>query len=426
LTPHALLNAALHDYHDRQNELPLQIVKTKTHLAARGQTQSSTSGRESFRRDIQGLRAIAVILVIGNHAGIPGFAGGYIGVDVFFVISGYVITNLLLRETAKGLRVGLADFYSRRIRRIVPAATATLIATMLIAEIMLGPRMNPQLPGDVRWASLFAANIRLITTGSNYFVPGISPSLITQFWSLAVEEQFYLFFPIVIFLGARYVKMERRCAVLSIAIAMGIALSAWWSVQISAGEPTAAYYSPFTRFWELGLGCLMATLTTGQATRTVRSEQIAVFLGVGLLATALVELNSSSIYPGSLAWLPCASAAVFIWAGVTGPRTVLGKLLSNRALGYVGDISYSLYLMHYVWLKLPGQLATPLTGWTWRTVEIAGTVVSAALSYHLLENPIRRSRRLANDRIATALLLCVCIATSWTVSIGVARLAHLG
>jgi peptidoglycan/LPS O-acetylase OafA/YrhL len=355
----------------------------------------------------------------------PGFRGGYIGVDVFFVISGYVITQLLLREAKKSVRLGSADFYSRRIRRIVPAATATLVGTLIVTELLLGIHLNPNLPGDVRWASLFGANFRLVATGSNYFVPGIFPSLITQFWSLAVEEQFYLVFPLVVFSIARYVTPERRLRVLSITLSAGIALSAWWSVQISATEPTPAYYSPFTRFWELGLGCLLATLTTGKPIRTVRSERLAVGLGLVLLLIALVKLDSKSIYPGSLAWLPCASTALFLWAGVRGVRTPITKLLSTRPLGYIGDISYSLYLTHFVWLTLPGQLLSPLTGWEWRLPELAGTAITAICSYHLLENPIRRSRRLAADRVAIVLMLCVCVAASWTTAIVVARLAHV-
>src|SRR5579875_2799998 len=216
--------------------------------------------RPSFRPDIQGLRAVAVLLVIADHAGIPGFGGGYVGVDVLFVISGYVITRLLLRETDKGLRRGLADFYARRVRRIVPAATATLVGTVLAAGLLLGPRMNPDLPGDVRWASLFAANLRLMRTGSNYFVPGIQPSLVTQFWSLAVEEQFYLVYPLLVFVAAAVAGRHRR-RVLASALLVAVAASGWWSVHLSLTRPALAYYSPFTRFWELGVGCLLAVLT---------------------------------------------------------------------------------------------------------------------------------------------------------------------
>jgi len=382
--------------------------------------------RDSFRQDIQGLRALAVILVIGNHADVPGFKGGYIGVDVFFVISGYVITQLLMRETAKGPAQGLPDFYSRRVRRILPAATATLVGTILVAWLFLRHNTNPNLPGDVRWASLFAANFRLIFTNSNYFVPGIYPSLITQFWSLAVEEQFYLLFPFVVFFVARSVPgAERRVRVLSLVLAAGVALSSLWSIIQTSSHPTSAYYSPLTRFWELGLGCLLATLTTRRTIRTVRAERLAVTAGVALLAVSLVELNSSSQYPGWLAWLPCGATFLLIWAGAGGERTPVTRLLATPQAAYVGVLSYSLYLTHYVWLNLPEQLPHPLTGWFWRILELAGTAVTSVLMYKYLENPIRRSKVLATDRVAVVLTLCVCIAGAWASSILVGHWLHL-
>ena len=376
----------------------------------------------AFRRDIQGLRALAVLLVIGSHAALPGFAGGYIGVDIFFVISGYVITGLLLREADKGLAAGLSDFYTRRIRRIAPAATATLMGTLIAAAVFLGRNINPHLPGDVRWAALFAANFRLIATGSNYFVAGVNPSLITQFWSLAVEEQFYLVFPLIVLVIATLVSPRYRLRALAITLVVGIALSAWWSLHISAALPTPAYYSPLTRFWELGLGCLLATLTVRGGPRKVWAELIAVALGLGLLAVALARLNPLSVFPGWLAWLPCLAALLFIWAGSGSGRTPVTRLLASRPLGYIGNISYSLYLTHYAWLMLPKQMTSPLHGWVWTVVELAGTAVTAIASYHLLENPIRHSRRLAGDRVSVVLMLLVCIAASWTTAIVIGRI----
>lgn len=403
----------------------MQTEERRPDASTARQGPFALGAEQSFRPDIQGLRGIAVLLVIADHADIPGFSGGYIGVDLFFVISGYVITQLLLREAGKGIGVGLSDFYARRVRRIVPAATLTLAATVLVAWATLGTRLNPNLPGDVRWASLFSANFRLIETGSNYFVPGIFPSLITQFWSLAVEEQFYLFFPLIVFLVARYAPAERRVVTLRMVVVVAVVTSAIWSMVISASETTTAYYSPLTRFWELGLGCLIATLTVRRPTRTARSEGLACAIAVVLIVIALVDLNARSVYPGSFAWLPCSAAALLVWAGVGGSRNPITRLLSTQPLGYIGDLSYSLYLVHYVWLELPAQLVTPLTSWPWRILELGGTFASAALSYHLLENPIRHSRRLAGDRVAVFLVLCVCVACSWTASLIVARLVHL-
>jgi peptidoglycan/LPS O-acetylase OafA/YrhL len=387
------------------------------------QEQGKSATHSDRRADIQGLRAVAVLLVIADHAQIPGFAGGYVGVDVFFVISGYVITNLLVRETDKGIRQGMADFYTRRVRRIVPAATATLIATLVAAQVATRGRINPNLPGDVHWASLFGMNFRLIRTGSDYFIPGIQPSLITQFWSLAVEEQFYLVFPLIVFLVARTTPPERRLRVLSTVVVVGIVLSAGWSVHLSSAQQTAAYYSPSTRIWELGLGCLLATATADRRPPRPYHGRQAASIGVVLLIVAVEVLNGTSVYPGWLAWLPCGAAALLIWGGTSGSTTGFIGLLSLRPLVYLGDISYSLYLTHYAWLNLPGQVFPPHNGWGWRLVELAGTLVTAMCSYHLLENPIRRWRRLADDKVAVILLLGVCVAASWAAAAVVGHLA---
>jgi peptidoglycan/LPS O-acetylase OafA/YrhL len=285
------------------------------------------------------------------------------------------------------------------------------------AKLLLGARMNPLLPGDIRWASLFAANFRLISTGSNYFVPGMHPSLVTHFWSLAVEEQFYFVWPIVVFSMARLVHPRHLHRALAATLIVGVAVSAWWSIHLSSINPVAAYYSPFTRFWELGVGCLLATLASTRPIRLVWVERLAVGLGVVLLVVALVTFNSASVYPGWRAWLPCVATAALLWAGVGGGRTFASGLLSTLPLGYLGDLSYSLYLFHFPLLELAKEAPSWLSSVDWRLLAIGGTVLCASFSYHRLENPIRRSRKLAADPVAVALLLAVCVAASWTVTV---------
>jgi peptidoglycan/LPS O-acetylase OafA/YrhL len=379
--------------------------------------------RPLIRQDIQGLRAVAVLLVIGNHAHVPGFGGGYAGVDVFFVVSGYVITQLLLRETAQGVGRGLVDFYARRVRRVVPAASATLVVTVLAARVVLGGRFDPALLGDVRWAAVFGANLRLISAGSNYFVPGIAPSLVTQFWSLAVEEQFYLLFPLLVLSTARGAAARGRAhlPVLLLVLLPAIAASAWWSAHSSATEPAVAYFSPSTRFWELGVGCLLAIACSGTARPGVRWSPVVATAGVVGLVLTMVVLPGAVDYPGTLAWLPVSSTACLLWAGQARPRFPSTRILSSRVLTTIGDRSYSLYLWHWLWIELPQQVAVPPTGWGWRIVELAGIAVTAAVSYRWLENPVRRSRRLADDPVAAALLLAVCVVAVWTMSLLVAR-----
>ena len=394
------------------------------HLATSAVT-GDRSAHQTFRPDIQGLRAIAVILVILAHASVPGFEGGYIGVDVFFVISGFVITSLLRRQPPRHVRGNLAYFYARRIRRIVPAATLTLVSTIVAAYFLLGTNFVPQLLGDVRWASLFSANFRLINTGSNYFIPGVAPSLVTHFWSLAVEEQFYLFFPLVVFSLTWLTPIRNRATSLGLFLVAAIAASAWYSWYLTPIKPTVAYYSPFTRFWEIALGALVALLPGAWARRTPRVNAALSVVALVGLGIAVWRLNVTSVYPGVLAWWPCGTTAILLWTGQASAPGAAASWLSFRPLRYIGDISYSLYLWHYVWLMLPLQMVHPPTSPWARVIEVAGAFACAVLSYHVLENPIRHSKRLDRDGVAVALMLLVCVGLSWDATLWIGHLAHV-
>jgi len=384
----------------------------------------ATPGHEPafFRPDIQGMRALAVALVILAHAEVPGFEGGYIGVDVFFVISGYVITGLLLRLPDAPLRRNLAHFYSRRIRRIVPAATLALVGTVFAAYWFLGANFNPQLLGDVRWAALFSANFRLINTGSNYFIPGIAPSLVTHFWSLAVEEQFYLVYPLALFSLTWMAPARHRTRKLGLFLVAAIVCSAWWSYHLTIVNPVSAYYSPLTRFWEIALGALVSLAPVAWAKRTPQLNSVAALVAFGVILVAAVRLDAHSVYPGVLAWWPCAATAVLLYTGQASSGVVV-KWLSYRPCRYVGDISYSLYLWHFLWFMLPLQMVHPPNS-AFKVFELAGAFACAAASYHLVENPIRRSKGLDRDGWAVVLLLVVCLAISWDASMIVGHLAH--
>ncbi len=388
-------------------------------------TPNAALQHQRFRPDIQGLRALAVVLVILNHARIPGLEGGFIGVDVFFVISGFVITNLLRRQPADSVRANLAHFYARRVRRIVPAATVVLVATVFASYFLLGINFNQQLFGDVRWASLFSMNFRLINTGSNYFIPGIFPSLVTHYWSLAVEEQFYLVFPLIVFSLSLLTPLRRRAGVLGTFLVVAIAASAWWSWHLTPTSPTAAYYSPFTRFWEIALGGLVTLLPGAWAKRAPVLNALLGTVALVGLGAAVWRLNAQSVYPGILAWWPCATTAVLLWSGQESATGGPASWLAWRPLRYLGDISYGLYLWHYLWLLLPLQMVQPPTSPWARPLEIFGALVCAMCSYHLIENPIRRSKRLDRDRLAVVLLLLLCVGMSWDSTLIVGHLAHV-
>jgi peptidoglycan/LPS O-acetylase OafA/YrhL len=294
-----------------------------------------------YRPDIQGLRALAVLLVVLAHAGVPHLGGGYIGVDVFFVISGYVITGLLRRQPDVSIRKNLGGFYSRRIRRIVPASSVVLIATVVAAYAWLGASTGVPLLTDVRWAEFFGANWRFIATSSSYFIPGVPPSLVTQYWSLGVEEQFYIVFPLIVFTIGLLFGARRRATVLAVVLVAAVIVSSWWSIHLTGINATEAYYSPFTRFWELALGGL---LTLGPPRWAQRTPRLNALLAVGaLVAIALSAfwLTDLSAYPGALAWWPCAAAAVLLWTGQASARGGPATWLSWRPVTYVGDVSYS-------------------------------------------------------------------------------------
>ncbi|HEY5121533.1 MAG TPA: acyltransferase [Acidimicrobiales bacterium] len=375
-----------------------------------------------FRPDVQGLRAAAVTLVILAHAGVAYCAGGFIGVDVFFVISGFVITQSLVDFGPGHLRRSLSTFYGRRIRRIVPAATLALVATTIAAYVFLRHNFPPLLIGDVRWASLFAENFRLTSTSANYFIPGLTPSLVTQFWSLAVEEQFYLFYPLIFLTTMTLAPVQHRRNALRILLGVGVVVSAWWSWHATGASPISSYYSLLTRFWELALGGLVTLTPAAWRCRSRTLAIVAALVALGVIATATVRLNSLSAYPGVLAWWPCAATAALLWSG---ERAAIGgpySWLSWRPVRYVGDLSYSLYLSHYAWLILPLYLTASTPSGAERVAEVAGTVVCAVLSYRFVENPLRHSARLRRDMFATVMILVIGVAATWDTTLIVGRL----
>ncbi len=229
-------------------------------LAMKGADRPSSVPR-TFRPDIEGLRAIAVLLVVLNHAGVPALQGGYVGVDVFFVVSGFLITGLLLKEAERGRRISLLGFYARRARRILPAATLVLAVTVVSSFALIGGTNAARTAEDGQWAALFASNFRAISQGTDYWASDLPPSPLQHYWSLAVEEQFYLFWPAAMMAVAaigRRVTLRTR---LTFLLAVTIAVSLTWSVYATTENASAAYFSPLTRTWELAAGAIIAVLT---------------------------------------------------------------------------------------------------------------------------------------------------------------------
>jgi peptidoglycan/LPS O-acetylase OafA/YrhL len=374
-----------------------------------------------FRTDIQLLRAIAVLLVIFYHASVPHFGGGYIGVDVFFVISGFVITNVLQRSPKENAFLQLTTFYARRIRRLLPAASLVLITTVVVTYFFLGPNFGIPLLSDVRFASLFSLNFHFIASGSTYFNPGVPPSLVTHFWSLAVEEQFYLVFPILFLLLRRLFTAGAKTAIVLFLLVVIVA-SSWWSVHISASNAVAAYYSPFTRLWELALGALLTQLAPLPSAFSVRVRNALSTVGVAAILLSAFLLTSASIYPGFLAWIPCAATALVLITSNDSLTTSQRAMKYLRPIVYVGDVSYSLYLWHFVWLMLPLQyamtinLSTTVMSPGVRITQVAGAFLCAALSNRFVEIPIRKSERITNRQSLALLLFAACVGTTLAIT----------
>ena len=355
----------------------------------------------AHRADIQGLRAVAVLLVALGHAGVPFLKGGYVGVDVFFVLSGYLITGILLTEALENGRVSLTRFYARRARRILPAAVLTLVATSIAAHYFLNFVRAREVVEDTIWASLFAANTHFARQGSDYFEQGQTPSPILHFWSLSAEEQFYLVWPSILALALFGTILGRRIRnrqgavrrLLLVIVVAGLASLAW-SIYLTAAEPLTAYFSTFARAWELALGAGLA-VTAASLSHVPSFVQVAMgWAGLAAVVSAATLFSSTTAFPGYAALLPAGGAALLIAGGMRGgeQRFGVGKLLSAAPLGYLGDRSYAFYLWHWPVLVIAVQYAGHELSVFVKLLLLLGAFCLSVVSYALVENPLRRLR----------------------------------
>ena len=357
----------------------------------------------SYRPDVQGLRAVAVLLVLAGHVlGTP--SGGYVGVDVFFVVSGFLITGLLLREHARTGRVDLREFFARRVRRLLPVAVLVLAATNLASWLVFSGERAGQVVRDSLWG-LGLANVRFAALGTDYSDAERPPSPVQHLWSLAVEEQFYLVWPLLLL--ALLTGLGRRAV---LAVAALVAVSFAWSVLSTAASPTAAYFSTPARAWELGAGALLALVVRRQVSRPWLS-----WTGLALVAAAALLFDDRTAFPGSAAALPVLGTVLVLLGGA--PL----RLLVHPVSAYVGRLSYSLYLWHWPVLVVVTAL---LPAGPARTATVLGlSVTLSALSLHLVEDPVRRSAWLSrgtarrwSPRTAVALTAAASLlAAGWVV-----------
>jgi peptidoglycan/LPS O-acetylase OafA/YrhL len=379
--------------------------------------------RAGFRPDVEGLRALAIALVVCYHYRFGRVHGGNTGVDVFFVISGFVITSMLLRERAASERTSLADFYARRVRRILPAATVTLLATLVVSWLLLPADAIRSIAGDARSAALFYSNVRLRhSAGALHQATGLYTP-VGQFWSLSIEEQFYFVWPTVLLVICGLVKVARQRVALGLALAAVVAGSLTLSHSWTTVDRNAAYFSSFTRAGELALGALVAVCLP--LLRRVPASLGAALSWVGLagIVTGGFVITDQHVYPGLLYVLPIGCTALAIAGGTTAGRFGAGAILGTRAMVALGAISYSLYLWHFPIITFAQDRLGHVPSLSARLALLALAICVSIASYLWLENPIRKSRFLAQNRAVTfvfgACLVAATVGTSLVVGASV-------
>jgi peptidoglycan/LPS O-acetylase OafA/YrhL len=349
--------------------------------------RSQVGGPRGFRPDVEGLRAVAVVAVVLYHAGL-GIRGGYVGVDVFFVLSGFLITRQLTGAVAsKGIRA-IPTFYAHRIRRLLPAAAVAVVATVVAARVWAPVLQVRGIATDAIFTTFYSLNYRLAELGTDYQHVGVAASPLQHFWSLGVEEQFYVGWPIVIVLlmcvGRRHASVLLTLFLLGV-----IVVSARLSVIVTAHAAPWAYFSLHTRAWELAVGALVA-LGARHLVRLPRPiAGLVGWLGLIAIVYSALAYTDETPFPGSAAWLPVGGSALVVAAGC-GPRVSVERILAEPLMQCLGRVSYSWYLWHWPMLVLiPDALGHDLT-----VVERVGVVwlslVAAVSSYFAIESPPRR------------------------------------
>jgi peptidoglycan/LPS O-acetylase OafA/YrhL len=380
-----------------------------------------------FRPEIQALRAVAVVLVVLFHLWPDRLTGGFVGVDVFFAISGYLITGHLLRENASPAGISLLSFWARRIRRLTPAAVLVLLVTLAATVIFLPQRVWQDTTQQIGASAIGLQNWLLASNSVDYFASTNQPTGVQHYWSLSLEEQFYLFWPValvVLFLAVR--RRSARIRAIATAALMGVVAigSLVYSILDSAASPAAAYFSTFTHGWEFALGGLLsfATPWLGHSawSRAPRVRAVASWVGFLAIVAAALTFTGHSAFPGWIALLPIGGALLVIAAGMSTSRLQRPLFLASPPVQWIGSWSYSIYLWHWPLIVIvPFALAHPL-GLKAKLVILAVSILLGAVTKRFVEDPARRARFLVRRRWLSYASLVVAaglvVASSVTVS----------
>ncbi|MBV9638648.1 MAG: acyltransferase [Mycobacteriaceae bacterium] len=404
------------------------------HRAPRAPGTGLRPQRGGFRTDIEGLRAVAVLAVVLFHAGVPGLSGGFVGVDVFFVVSGFLITGILVREATGTGSVALPRFYGARARRLLPAAGAVLVATAVASTILLPALQARSVLGDTIASALYVGNYRFARQGTDYLAAGAPPSPLQHYWSLGVEEQFYLLWPALIIGTAWLVRRRSRSVdpvrsftpyliVLALIAVTSFVISLDWTRTL----PPWAFFSLPSRAFELAAGGLVALSAPGWRRLPALPAAIAGWGGLVLILVTCTQLGARTPYPGTACLLPVLGTALIIGAGGAAPARGVGRALSVSSIRSIGRLSYSWYLWHWPVLLLAAPLLGHSLGLFGRLTAAAVSAGLAALTLRYIENPgrfaasLRRSapRSLALGGAVTAAAVCVALVLTMLVGVPV-------
>lgn len=366
---------------------------------------ASTRPAHAFasRPDLQGMRAVAILTVFADHLfGWP--TGGFIGVDVFFVLSGFFITGILISERTNTGKLSFQNFYIRRVRRILPSALLVLVVTVAGAYALFPAARAKETLLDALYAAVFASNFRFEAGGTDYFQQSQPPSPIQHYWSLSIEEQFYFVWPLLLVLlfaatrrkarrGHSWVRQWGLFGGMSVVVAASFG----WAMYQSAMDPNAAFFSTFTRVWELGVGALLAIAGPWMARIPDAARPVLAYLGLAGVVVSLFVIDSATRWPAPWAVLPILSTALVV-ASFHGAPIRGMYVLTNPAARWFGDTSYTMYLWH--WPVIILLLAVLPKGMLYYSIAIPIALALTAVTYHFYEDPIRKSGWLSEPKRA--------------------------
>ena len=361
-----------------------------------------------YRSDIDGLRALAIIPVILYHAGIKLFSGGYVGVDVFFVISGYLIT-LIITEEIKQERFTIKDFYERRIRRIFPALFVVILFCLIAGTIFILPSDFKNFGKSIIATTLFVANI-FFWKKTDYFAEAAETKPLLHTWSLSVEEQFYLIFPIILLFIHRYYQGRWKIFLLPAA-----ALSLVLSICGVYYYPSATFFLIPARAWELLLGSFLALGLFPQI-HNQRLKDIASIAGLMLIALAVFQFSEITPFPGAYALFPCFGAALIIYAGKDG-TSIVGRIIGHRSIVFIGLISYSLYLWHWPLIVFAKQIFYDEHNDLITASILILSFIMAVLSWKYIEHPFRKKGTLKQRKrlfVTATIVMLISVVSGYT------------